>query len=173
MNLPQLPREPIRPELEKPEADKELWQPRWRCFCCYDSGLVQLGLIRLVIPDYDQHRDKWVVCQNPRCEAGTIKRGDWNYDQRFTAGICAELDKRSREDWRRTTESRFEKIQNRVKDTARGMSLRQRDRTPDEDRASTDRHRLVTEEDWGLVAATEAEKNWFAGSEGESGATTP
>lgn len=76
MNFPQLPREPIRPEMEKSEAEKELWQPSWRCFCCQDTGKVQLHLIKLVIPDYDDYRDKSVVCQNPHCETGEMMRGD-------------------------------------------------------------------------------------------------
>ena len=142
MTLPQLKREPIRPELEALEADKEIWQPRWKCFCCHDSGLVELRLIELVIPDYDQHRDKPVICQNFRCEAGEFYRGDFNYDQRFTGGICAELDKKSRDDWQRTVESRFERIQNSVKDTARGMSFKrtQRDRTPSEEEIAARKH---------------------------------
>ncbi len=95
VNLPQLPREPVRPELEGAGADKELWQPHWRCFCCQDTGIVQIRLVQLIIPDYDSVHDKWVACQNPRCEAGAAYRDDPNYDQRFTAGICAELDKKN------------------------------------------------------------------------------
>jgi len=139
MNLPQLPREPIRPELENP-TDKEIWTPKWRCFCCRDTGLVGLNLVRLAIPSYDQYRDKPVACQNPRCYAGSDYRGDPNYDQRFTVGICTELDKRSREDWQRTAESHFKAIQNRVVDASRGMSLRRCDRTPDEELVANKRH---------------------------------
>ena len=110
MNFPQLPREPIRPERSKPEAEKELWHPTWKCFCCQDTGKVQLHLIRLVIPDYDHHQDKSVVCQNPQCQAGEMIRGNPNYDQRFTASICAKLDKFSREDWRLTQARKFVNI---------------------------------------------------------------
>lgn len=139
MNLPQLPREPIRPELENP-TDKEIWTPKWRCFCCRDTGLVGLSLVSLVIPSYDQHRDKPVACQNPRCYAGSDYRDDPKYDQRFTVGICTELDKRNREDWQRTTESHFKAIQNRVVDASREVSLRKRDRTPTEDVEAQQRH---------------------------------
>lgn len=161
MNLPQLPREPIRPELEGNQADKELWQPRWRCFCCEDAGLVRVWLVELLIPDYDHHRDKSVLCQNPRCEASEKYRGSNQYDQRFTAGICAELDKRNRDNWRRTTESHFQRIQNRIKEAAKEKSLRARDRTPEEDQLVAERHRLTTEEDWGLSAQTPTEKKWM------------
>ncbi|MDZ4879080.1 MAG: hypothetical protein CLLPBCKN_008518 [Chroococcidiopsis cubana SAG 39.79] len=155
MNLPQLPREPIRPELENP-TDKEIWVPKWRCFCCRDTGLVGLNLVRLAIPNYDQCRDKPVACQNPRCYAGSDYRGDPNYDQRFTVGICTELDKRSREDWQRTAESHFKTIQNRVVDASRGVNLRKRDgreanrlrhRTSDEEIVANKRHELACSAD--------------------------
>ncbi|MDV2997599.1 MAG: hypothetical protein N4J56_007304 [Chroococcidiopsis sp. SAG 2025] len=146
MNIPQLPREPIRPELENP-TDKEIWVPKWRCFCCRDTGLVGLNLVRLAIPNYDQCRDKPVACQNPRCYAGSDYRGDPNYDQRFTVGICTELDKRSREDWQRTVESHFKTIQSRVQDASRGMSLRRCDRTPDEELVANKRHELACSAD--------------------------
>lgn len=147
MNIPQLPREPIRPELKSPEADKEIWQPKWRCFCCRDTGLVGLSLVCLVIPDYDQRRDKPVACQNPRCYAGSDYRDNSNYDRRFTVGICTELDKRNREDWQRTTESHFKAIQNRVVDASREVSLRKRDRTPAEELEVQQRHGEVCNAD--------------------------
>lgn len=143
MNFPQLEREPIRPELEKPKRDEEVWHPTWKCFCCQDTGKVQLHLIRLVIPDYDHHRDKSVVCQNPHCQAGEMMRGDPNYDQRFTASICAKLDKFHREDWQQTTLNRFSEIQKRIKETATAKSLRQRDRTSREEMLEGQHHQAV------------------------------
>ncbi|PSB42699.1 hypothetical protein C7B80_26735 [Cyanosarcina cf. burmensis CCALA 770] len=167
MNIPQLPREPIRPELENP-TDKEIWVPKWRCFCCRDTGLVGLNLVRLAIPNYDQCRDKPVACQNPRCYAGSDYRGDPNYDQRFTVGICTELDKRSREDWQRTAESHFKAIQNRVVDVSREVSLRKRDgreanrlrhRTPDEEIVAIGRHEAARNADPKLEEEAEAEED--------------
>ncbi|MES1024905.1 hypothetical protein ABN584_18830 [Gloeocapsa sp. BRSZ] len=140
MNLPQLPREPIRPEAEE---DRELWQPRWRCFCCQDTGIVRLWLVEQVIPDYDYQRDKSVVCQNPHCQAGENYRYDPNYDQRFSAGICAALDSKNRDSWRRTIEKRFERIQNSVKNTAQSMSLRKRERTYAEEMEAQRQHNDV------------------------------
>ena len=58
--LPQLERLPMR--LESEVKDKEIWQPRWKCFCCEDSGLVKPNLVKLVIPSYDYAKDKL-----PRC----------------------------------------------------------------------------------------------------------
>lgn len=149
MNLPQLPREPIRPDLEGVEADRELWHPKWRCFCCRDIGLININLVRLVIPSYDNHRDKPVVCQNPHCEAGADYRSNANYDQRFTAFICGELDKRSREDWKHTILSQCELIQNRnrIKEAALRMSMRQRDRTLDEEVEAQRRHEEILNAD--------------------------
>jgi hypothetical protein len=147
VSFPQLPREPIRPELEGAESDKELWQPKWRCFCCQDNGLVNKNLVRLVIPDYDHDHDKWVGCQNPRCHAGSDYRGDPNYDQRFTVGICAELDRVSRDYWRCTIENQFELIQNRINDTATRLSFRKRDRTSLEETEATRRHEEASNAD--------------------------
>ncbi len=140
MNLPQLPREPIRPELEGNEADRELWQPKWRCFCCSDNGLISPHLVLLVISDYNHHRDKSVICQNPRCHQGEDYRGDSNYDGRFTAGICAELDKLARKDWQSTVENKFQRICDRINETAKSKSLRKRDRTAIEELEALGRH---------------------------------
>lgn len=167
MKLPSLPREPIRPETEDPEFDPEIWQPHWRCFACHDSGMVTGLLARLVIPDYDNDRDKPVACQHPRCEAGKHYRCNLNYDQRFTAAVCAELDRFSREDWRKSAVSKMQRIQEAASELAREKSMRMRHRDTYEEQLATERHRLVVEEDWGLVASAPAEKQWLDGWEGE------
>ncbi len=123
MSLPKLNRQPIRPEMETDAEDKEIWKPTWRCFCCQDTGIVRPLLASLVIPEYDFARDLSVVCQNPRCSAGSDYRSNENYDQRFTAGICSELDRLNREDWRRTVESQFAAFQQRIEDAADKKNL--------------------------------------------------
>lgn len=111
MSLPQLPPEPIRPECEDPNTDKEIWQPRWRCFCCHDTGTISPSLVQLVVPGYDFTKHKTVACQHPRCEPGRRFQGDLNYDQRFTAGICNSLDQINRDDWRKVVKTKFELAQ--------------------------------------------------------------
>jgi hypothetical protein len=69
MNLPQLPSQPIRPELQNEDA--EIWQPSWKCFCCQDRGIVQSHLVRLVIPDYNHSRDRLPICQSSECKQGS------------------------------------------------------------------------------------------------------
>ena len=135
--LPQLPREPIRPEREL--EDKEIWQPDWRCFCCQDTGVIGYVLVRLVIPDYDRHRDKIVACQHPNCETGTRFQYDLNYDQRFTAKICIELDLRAREDWRNTIIAQ----QKRFVDLNCVKNLRSRPRTSEEEMMACQKHQVV------------------------------
>jgi hypothetical protein len=143
MSLPKLNRQPIRPEMETDAEDKEVWKPTWRCFCCQDTGTVRPLLASLVIPDYDFSRDLSVVCQNPRCIAGTDYRSNDNYDQRFTAGICSELDKINREDWRRKVESQFAGFQKRIQDAAKDRNLRMRSRTNEEQQIAKQRHTAV------------------------------
>lgn len=135
MTLPQLPREPIYPNLPNGEVDREIWQPRWNCYCCHDTGLVRRILILLVIPNYDHHHDKPVACQRRGCEASFDYRLSPYYDQRFDSSICAELDKISRDDWKRTILDQHQLAKNRaaVKEASGATSLRLRDRTPEED----------------------------------------
>ena len=140
--LPQLPREPIRPEREQLPDDQEIWQPDWLCFCCQDSGTVTQNLSQLIIPDYDHHRDKLAACQHPRCEAGRSLRGDSNYDQRFSAEICTRLDAHSRSAWRDTVKAQ----QKRIVDLNCVKSLRQRDRTSTEEMLARQRHEAALAE---------------------------
>ena len=147
--LPQLPREPIRQELEL--EDKEIWQPDWRCFCCQDTGVIARVLVRLVIPDYDHHRDKIVACQHPNCETGTRFQYDLNYDQRFTAKICIELDSIAREDWQNTIKAH----QKRLVDLNCIKSLRKRSRTSTEEMLAYQKHYCVLAEVNSLNVAQE------------------
>ncbi|MBD2778639.1 hypothetical protein [Iningainema tapete] len=96
--------QPTRPEELK---DKEIWQPRWNCFCCQDTGKIQPHLVRLVIPTYDYNRDNLPICQN--CNKGA----NWlhlkgNIDTRISLKTCKKLDVISRRDWKRTTKEQFE-----------------------------------------------------------------
>lgn len=104
-DLPQFePLPVIEPLLEE---EKELFYPKWRCFCCQDSGLVRPLLVKLVMPNYDDNRDKWVACQNLSCNQFNER---WsgvplhNFDTRFLPAICQKLDLKSREDWRKTVQ---------------------------------------------------------------------
>ena len=97
--LPQLERLPMR--LESEVKDKEIWQPRWNCFCCEDSGLVKPNLVKLVIPSYDYGKDKLPRCQN--CEAGEHYENpafDGCLDFRLNEDICQKLDNIARTDWK-------------------------------------------------------------------------
>lgn len=134
MNFPQLPREPIRTQLES-EVDREIWQPEWNCFCCHDSGFVLLPLILMIIPDYDKRHDKLVACQRQGCEAGENHARDPQYDQRFTSGICNQLHKYQREQWKQTVITQWEAAKNAqaINQLAAGTNLRKRDRTSEEE----------------------------------------
>lgn len=134
MTLPQLPREPIRPNLLG-DIDKEIWQPKWTCYCCHDTGLVRELLVMLIIPDYNNHQDKPVACQRKGCEVSFNYRSNPYYDQRFNFDICAELDKISRADWKQTVLAQHQLAKNRaaIETSAQNFNLRLRDRTPEEE----------------------------------------
>ena len=69
-------------------------------------------------------------------------RGDFNYDQRFTAGICSQLDALAREDWRNTVKAQ----QKRLVNLNCVKSLRQRPRTPDEEVLAYHKHQAALAE---------------------------
>lgn len=166
--IKKLPRALIRPEKEHVEV--ELWQPSWECYCCHDSGIVVPNLASLVFDGYDSSRDKPPRCIAPGCRSGSHYDSDalrHTIDYRIDALTCQELDSLERENWRRTIESYFQRIQDRIKEAAKEKSLRTGDRTPAEDQAIADRGRRTQSEDWGLSAQTPAEKKWIAGWEGE------
>jgi hypothetical protein len=107
MNFPQLPRLPMSFEVE--QEDKEIWQPKWKCFCCQDTGNVQRHLAEKIIPDYNPDRDRIPICQSsPAC----TQKSRWillpkeNLDMRFTQAICQQLDMFEREGWRQATEDK-------------------------------------------------------------------
>lgn len=142
--LPRLPRQPIRPE-EEPGLDKECWRPTWKCFCCEDTGFVVISLVRLVIPDYDHHRDKPVVCNNCSKRQKFGETIASSLDWRFNEAICQKLDLISREDWAQTLrkwhEQRFQGEQ--IDLSGIGKNLRKRSRTPEEEMMAQQKHQAV------------------------------
>lgn len=106
-DLPQFEPIPLRSEEENQE--EEIFYPRWRCFCCQDSGLVAQDLVHLIMPQYNPDRDKWVLCQAVHCEAS--KRWEnvpiENFDTRFIPSICQKLDLINREQWRNSVKQQI------------------------------------------------------------------
>lgn len=111
-NLPQFERLPINEQTEN--DDKEIWQPRWNCFCCQDTGQIQAHLVRLIIPDYDHNRDRIPVCQG----CNKFDRHNWMeygvLDTRFDLFLCKKLDAISRADWKQVTGKQFEKYKKQL-----------------------------------------------------------
>ncbi|MDJ0581670.1 hypothetical protein [Crocosphaera sp.] len=137
-----LPRIPMRPE-EEPGIEKEIWQPKWKCFCCYDTGIVNAGLAELVIDGYDFNRDKLPRCQNQGCDAGehydspSITKC---IDYRLSPEICKQLDQIQRENWRQTQEKWRENQKIKINYSSILKSLRVIDRPPEEDYEAKRRH---------------------------------
>ena len=130
-DLPQF--EPL-PVIPPPQEDsEEVFYPKWHCFCCQDSGLVNIHLVRLVMPNYDDNRDKWVICQNLGCNKFSER---WsgvpldNFDTRFQPEICQKLDLKNRENWRNTVERKVDILKLAKKLKMPGV----RERTEDQNR---------------------------------------
>jgi len=145
MNVKKLPRNPMRPEKE-PDAQVEIWQPSWRCFCCQDTGIINSHLAALAIDGYEPNRDKFPRCVNPGCKAGD----DWDsealvdcVDYRIDAATCQKLDAIERESWRQTVRQK----QINIQALAQKMNLRERDRTPSEEMELLRRHEEVCNAD--------------------------
>jgi hypothetical protein len=167
--IKKIPRAPMRPEKE-PGVEIELWQPDWKCFCCHDSGMIVPHLAALIIDGYDSNRDKFPLCVNPGCKAASkydSEFWDASVDRRIEPANCQQLDLLERESWERTVQAQSKRIQETTSALSKEKSLRVPCRTANEDQATLDKHRLVVEEDWGLVAQTSAEKRWLAEWEGE------
>lgn len=143
MHFEKLPRLPQRPEKE-PEVEIEIWQPEWKCFCCHDSGLIVPHLVRLVIDDYDENRDKFPLCQKPGCCSGDRYSSELllpSLDTRISARSCKKLDEFERDTWRKTMFVHVDKIRQDAQDLAREKSLRMRDRTHLEQQYAKEHHR--------------------------------
>ncbi|MHC5610533.1 MAG: hypothetical protein ACYTXA_05825 [Nostoc sp.] len=116
-DLPTFERSPILPnEVE----DKEIWQPRWHCFCCQDTGQIQAHLVSLIIPDYDHNRDRIPVCQGCNKFDNYHLKEYGVLDLRFDLYICKKLDAIARDGWKKTTEQQFEKYKKQL-DIATGQ----------------------------------------------------
>lgn len=150
---------PVRPEKE--EQEKEIWQPNWNCFCCQDTGRIQLLLVQRVIPDYDYDRDKIPVCQ--LCNKGR----DWLHlkdkgilDTRISFDTCRKLDSLAREDWKHTTQMWFEwakkRIMQGINDVAQKYNTRKRDRIQEEF-ILAQRNHAKARGDWSEIKEEEVE----------------
>ena len=161
MKLPKLPREIIRYE-DEPDYEPEIWQPRWHCFCCHDTGEVNPHLAKLVIEDYELGKDKIPRCQNLGCRAGEhLDSLQGMIDYRFSSAICQELDAIHREEWRQTTQTKAALVSASISALAQQKSLRKRDRTSTEEMEASQKHAAVLD-GWGVEAQNESEIEWLA-----------
>ena len=140
-----LPAAPMRPE-DEPGYSKEIWQPRWKCYCCHDSGIVQPHLAQIAIADYNYDRDKLPRCQNTGCSAGNHWDGENvidSVDYRLKPSICQELDSVERESWRKAIEQQHAKLVLRIAEVGCEKNLRMRSRTHEEQQIAQQRHAAV------------------------------
>ncbi|MUL39377.1 hypothetical protein [Gloeocapsopsis dulcis] len=122
MSIEKLPRAPMCYEDEL-SCEKEIWQPKWRCFCCRDTGIIASPLAAMAIDGYDCNRDQLPRCVNPGCKAGSHWDGEALancIDYRINAATCQKLDALERANWRQTVQEK----QINIQALAQKMSLR-------------------------------------------------
>jgi len=143
MEFPQMDPIVARPE-DEPGFEREIWQPRWNCFCCQDTGIVRSHLVKLVMKDFDWNIHKLPVCRNPKCNAAPpfSEKVAHMLDCRLSATLCQQLDEFSREDWKQTIQVQFETIQQ----LAQAKSLRKHPRTPEEEELAKSQHQFFLDQ---------------------------
>jgi len=155
--MKKLPRTPMRPEKES-DAEIEIWQPTWKCFCCHDSGIVVSHLAAMIIEGFDFKRDKLPRCQNPGCNSGCHWDSDnitHCVDYRLTPGICQELDATEREAWRETLLMQHRNLKarlNQLKEQEQKLTQKMKmpgtcDRTANDNREAAIRHEEIKNAD--------------------------
>lgn len=162
MNIEKLPPLPMRKEDEIASGEKELWQPRWDCFCCADTGIVRPHLAALALDGYDPKRHKFPRCVSPGCKAGSEWDGEAlraSVDYRISSLTCQKLDAIEREGWRQAIKTTLEAIHKKksIETLAKEKSLRKSDRTPSEHESAQLRHELASNADPQKLRAMAAE----------------
>lgn len=145
--LPQLSRMPQRPEKD-PGVEIEIWQPGWQCYCCHDTGIIVPHLVRKLILDYNENRDKFPRCKKPGCSSGSHYDSEAlidSVDNRVDAFTCKKLDELERQTWRDTLFIHGQRAKQSAEELAREMSLRRRDRTEEEQYLAEENHRRCSE----------------------------
>lgn len=151
---------PLPVDINRESTENKIFFPKWKCFCCEDSGIVRSHLVRLVIPEFNWNRDKLPRCNN--CDAFSNREVLNKFgiiDNRFSRKLCAELDKKCREDWAIFAKNQqcnvlAQKAQQAVIELAQSKSLRKRNRTEYENLAQQQKHEW-TRENWDLDLKTE------------------
>ena len=127
-------------------------------------------LAGLIIDRYNPERDRFPLCVNPGCKAASKYDSeffDTSVDRRLKPSICQQLELLEKESWRKTSQAKMQRAQEAFGALAKEKSLRKCARSLDEEQVSREKHRLVVEEDWGLMAAASTEKGRTAGREEE------
>lgn len=162
MNIEKLSPLPMRKEDEQGDEEKELWQPRWDCFCCADTGIVRPHLAALALDGYNPKRHKFPRCVSPGCKAGSEWDGEAlraSIDYRISSLTCQKLDAIEREGWRGAIKQTLEAIQKKksIETLAKELSIRKSDRTPDEQSNAQMRHESASNADPAKLRAMAAE----------------
>ena len=156
-DLPQFERMPL--QAPQSQDEKEIFYPKWTCFCCQDYGVINRNLARKIIPNYNSSEDKWPVCQNPNCHAFEQKFGanigSENFDMRFSSLVCQKLDLIERQNWHNTVQRQVD-----IRALTKTMAMPGvPDRTDNDNREIEQRKQEVENFDW------EAASTAYLGSE--------
>lgn len=149
MELPFFDRMPLEPPQQ--QEDKEIFYPKWSCFCCHDYGVIYSTLVKRIIPGYKENEDKWPMCQNPGCNAFNKRFGANvsmnNFDTRFSSLICQKLDLIERQGWQETVET--QRINRKLKEAYNKVKMSgYQDRTENQNQEIEQRKQEIENYDW-------------------------
>lgn len=149
MELPRFDRMPVEPPQQL--EDKEMFYPKWSCFCCQDYGVVHNDLVKRVIPGYQKYKDKLPICQRSGCNAFKKKFGAnvgiENLDTRFSPELCQKLDLIERQNWQDTVET--QRINRKLKEAYNKVKMSGcQDRTENQNQEVEQRKQEIENYDW-------------------------
>jgi len=103
--------------------DKEIWKPRWNCFCCHDSGFITRS--ELVIADPNPN-DPDPLCNRPGCGAASGYR-NLGLDDRIPPEVCQQIHDWEVRSWAETSHHKWLQIKDKIDSLCEGSNRNDND----------------------------------------------
>jgi len=98
--------------------DKEIWKPRWTCFCCHDSGFITRS--ELVIDDADPN-DPDPLCNRNGCGAASGYR-NLGLDDRIPSEVCQQIHEWEIQSWAETSRQKWLQVKDKIDSLSQGSN---------------------------------------------------